>query len=104
MTRLAIVGGGFTGAIVAIHALRAARSPLRIDIIEPRDDLGLGLAYSTTHAEHRLNVPTHRMTLFDEQPEHFREWFFCQGLDRSDAASDAGDGYFSRGAAILAVT
>lgn len=94
MTRLAIVGGGFTGAIAAIHALRAARAPLQIDIVEPRADLGLGLAYSTPHAEHRLNVPTHRMTLFDEQPEHFREWFFRQGLDRSDAASDAGDGYF----------
>jgi Uncharacterized protein conserved in bacteria len=94
MNRLVIVGGGFTGAIVAIHALRAARSPLQIDIVEPRADLGIGLAYATPHAEHRLNVPTHRMTLFDEDPAHFREWFFARGLDRSDRASDAGEGYY----------
>lgn len=94
MNRLAIVGGGFTGAIVAIHALRAARSPLQIDIVEPRADLGIGLAYATPHAEHRLNVPTHRMTLFDEDPAHFRKWFFAQGLEQSDTASDAGDGYY----------
>lgn len=94
MNRLAIVGGGFTGAIVAIHTLRAARAPLRIDIVEPRADLGIGLAYATPHAEHRLNVPTHRMTVFDEEPAHFLEWFFGHELDQSDPASDAGDGYY----------
>lgn len=94
MNRLAIVGGGFTGAVVAIHALRAARTPLQIDIVEPHADLGIGLAYATLCAEHRLNVPTHRMTLFDDDPADFRDWFFAHRLDHSDRASDAGDGYY----------
>lgn len=90
---IVIVGGGFSGAITAVHAMRATSTPLRIDIVEPRPHLGAGLAYSTAHPEHRLNVPSHRMIVFDEQPTHFHEWFLGQHLDRTDPESATGIGY-----------
>lgn len=46
--RLAIVGGGFTGAALAIHALTSATQPLSVDVIEPSAKLGRGAAYGTT--------------------------------------------------------
>lgn len=45
---IAIIGGGLTGAALAYRlALLSAAPTLRIVVIEPREDLGRGLAYST---------------------------------------------------------
>lgn len=74
--RLAIVGGGFTGVALAIHALAAAKQPISIDMIEPSTKLGSGAAYGTTDVDHRLNVPCERMSLFSDDPDHFTRWLF----------------------------
>jgi uncharacterized NAD(P)/FAD-binding protein YdhS len=69
--RVAIIGGGFSGAMVALHLLRQSKSALHITIIEPRQTLGLGLAYSTDCDEHLLNVPAAGMSALADQPDHF---------------------------------
>ena len=74
--RLAIVGGGFTGAALATHALTSATQPLSVDVIEPSAKLGRGAAYGTTNADHRINVPSDRMSLFSSDPTHFTRWLF----------------------------
>ena len=40
-----IIGGGYAGAVTAIHLLRRAPDSLRIGLIEPRARLGRGVAY-----------------------------------------------------------
>ena len=42
--------------------------------IEPRDALGQGLAYSTTEPAHRINVPAAKMSLINDEPDHFIAW------------------------------
>jgi uncharacterized NAD(P)/FAD-binding protein YdhS len=74
--RLAIVGGGFTGAALATHALTSAMQPLSIDVIEPSTKLGRGAAYGTTNADHRINVPSDRMSVFSSDSTHFVRWLF----------------------------
>jgi uncharacterized NAD(P)/FAD-binding protein YdhS len=74
--RLAIVGGGFTGVALATHALTSATQPLSVDVIEPSAKLGRGAAYGTTNADHRINVPSDRMSLFSSDPTHFTRWLF----------------------------
>ena len=54
---MAIVGGGYSGAAAGVQLARAARNAISITIIEPRDELGRGLAYSTPDPDHRLNGP-----------------------------------------------
>jgi hypothetical protein len=49
---IAIVG--FTGTLLAAHIMRLAAEPIRLTIIEKRDQIGRGLAYSTANADHRL--------------------------------------------------
>jgi uncharacterized NAD(P)/FAD-binding protein YdhS len=66
--RLAIIGGGFTGVAVAIHALTSDVRPLSIDVIEPAAELGRGAAYGTVDRDHRINVPSDRMSLFSADP------------------------------------
>ena len=72
--RLAIVGGGFTGMAVATHALTANARPLAVDVVEPAAKLGRGAAYGTMDRDHRINVPSARMSLFSADPTHFTRW------------------------------
>lgn len=73
-TAIAIIGGGFSGAMVAVHLLRNARHPLTIHLIESRPTLGCGVAYSTAFNCHLMNVPAGKISAFADQPNHFLEW------------------------------
>jgi uncharacterized NAD(P)/FAD-binding protein YdhS len=77
--RVAIVGGGASGALVATHLLAQARGPLRVVIIEPHGPLGAGVAYRTDHPAHRLNVPAGRMSAFSHRPDDFVRWLAAEG-------------------------
>lgn len=83
---IAIIGGGLSGALVAIYLLRAATRPLQIKLIERRSQLGMGLAYSTLQDCHLLNVPANKISAFAEAPNHFLDWLH-QHVDRSLPAS-----------------
>lgn len=91
--RLVVVGGGFTGATLVIHAVRASARPLDIVVIEPSSELGRGIAYGTRDAAHRVNVPTDRMGLSAGDPAEATRWLFDQGV-LPDHASEDGDGGF----------
>lgn len=72
---VAIIGGGLTGAALAYRlALESTSSALQIVVIEPRAELGRGLAYSTPDLEHRLNVPHGKMSISTDDPDHFTRW------------------------------
>jgi uncharacterized NAD(P)/FAD-binding protein YdhS len=43
-------------------------------LIERTGDFGPGIAYRTTDARHRLNVPAGRMSAFPDQPDDFVAW------------------------------
>ncbi len=71
---LAIVGAGFSGSMVAIHALAAARGPLKVALINKSADFGRGIAYGTRCPSHLLNVPAARMSAFVDDPDDFHRW------------------------------
>lgn len=73
---MAIVGGGFTGAAVAVHLVGGKDIPAdaSVVIVEPRSELGRGLAYSAIDPAHRVNVPAARMTLFPDIPDDFENY------------------------------
>lgn len=79
--RVGIVGGGASGALVAVRLLAQAVNALDVVIFEPRQDLALGVAYSTTNPQHLLNVPAGNMSAFAEDPDHFRAWASCGSTD-----------------------
>src|ERR1700689_3227283 len=65
---IGIIGGGLSGALVAIQLLRKATAPLRVVLIEPRAEVGRGIAYSTSSPSHLLNVRAGNMSIFPEEP------------------------------------
>ena len=72
MPRIAIVGGGYTGAAAAVQLTGA--SDADVIIIEPRTQLGCGVAYSTRDPDHRLNGPLENHLVDPAQPGDLRDW------------------------------
>lgn len=89
---VAIVGGGVSGAAVALFLDKFAPDTVEIVIVEPREEIGRGLAYSTRDPAHRINVPATRMVLHADDPEHFDRWFTASDLARSDPDAGLPDG------------
>lgn len=77
MRRVAIVGGGASGSLQALHLLRAG---LEVALIERAREPGRGVAYSTRRPEHLLNVPARRMGAYADDPDHFARWLAARGL------------------------
>lgn len=71
---IAIIGGGFAGALTAIKLLDRTEVPLSITILEPREELGRGVAYSTVETVHLVNGPASTFSLHPEEPEHLVRW------------------------------
>ena len=72
--RVLIIGGGASGTLLASELLRRIKSPLALDIAEPRLNLGQGVAYATRDKRHLLNVVASKMSAKHEEPEHFALW------------------------------
>jgi uncharacterized NAD(P)/FAD-binding protein YdhS len=73
---VAIVGGGASGTLAAIHLLRSISDPgLRVAVFEP-DPVRrhLGIAYGSTDTRHLLNLRAQVMSAFPDEPGHFAEW------------------------------
>ena len=68
-----IVGGGFSGTVLAAQLLRRAPG-LSIAVIDKNSLPARGLAYGTEHECHLLNVPAKDMSAFPEEPDHFFKW------------------------------
>jgi uncharacterized NAD(P)/FAD-binding protein YdhS len=72
--RVAIVGGGFSGTILAVQLVRQPDPACSIILIEKNPVPGRGLAYGTECDYHRLNVPADNMSVFPDDPDHFLRW------------------------------
>ena len=72
---IAIVGGGFSGAMVAVQLARqAGPNPPRVVLFEKSERLARGLAYGTHCDQHLLNVPAGLMSALPDEPTHFLDW------------------------------
>ncbi len=68
---VAIVGGGFSGTMVAAQL---ARRGLTSVIIEKAGQAGRGTAFSTREPSHLLNVRAGRMSAWPDRPDDFVAW------------------------------
>ena len=68
-----IVGGGFSGTILAVQLLRQS-SRLSIGIVDRGSLPGRGLAYCSPYRFHLLNVPAGEMSALPDDPDGFLRW------------------------------
>ena len=79
--RVAIVGGGFSGAMLAA---RLAEAGIASILIHDGADVGLGVAYSTAFEGHLLNVRSGRMSAVEGRPADFVAWLRRHRPDLAD--------------------
>jgi uncharacterized NAD(P)/FAD-binding protein YdhS len=82
---IVIIGAGFCGTVVAIQLLRraaAAATPgaLRIVLVDPRAEIGAGVAYATRDYPYPLNVAAGQMSLDSAKPGDFLDFARGQGI------------------------
>lgn len=86
MQRVAIVGGGFSGAMLAA---RLAERGVPSTLIDAGGAFGLGVAYSTPFDGHLLNVRSNRMSAVEGRPDDFVDWLSANHPERADPAGFA---------------
>ncbi len=71
-----IIGGGFSGTLVAAQFMKQhiSNEELQIILIERAPRFARGFAYSTNSPKHFLNVPAGKMSAFAGDMNHFLEW------------------------------
>lgn len=82
-TRIAIIGAGFSGSLLAVQLLRRFAPRALVYLIEKNAAFGRGLAYSTGNPNHVLNVRASRMSAFVDQPDHFADWLRRSAIART---------------------
>jgi len=76
---VAIIGGGFSGTIIAAQL---ARRGIASVLIDGTGRAGKGVAYSTTEPAHLLNVCAEGMSAWADKPDDFARRFEAEGGDR----------------------
>lgn len=71
---IAIIGGGFAGAVTALRLVETTTGPLDLTIVEPAAGLGRGIAYATSEPGHTVNGLAGGFALPGRPAEHFIDW------------------------------
>jgi uncharacterized NAD(P)/FAD-binding protein YdhS len=82
-TAVAIVGGGFSGTILAAQL---AQRGIESVLIDGSGRMGRGIAYSTTEPAHLLNVRAEGMSAWSGKPDDFALRFEDEGGERAGFA------------------
>ena len=94
---IAVIGGGFSGTMVAIHLASLLSSDQPILLCES-DRLCRGAAYGTPNPGHMLNVRAANMSAFPRQADQFDRWLDAARIECPDEVLDTEVGRFaSRG-------
>jgi uncharacterized NAD(P)/FAD-binding protein YdhS len=72
-----IVGGGFSGTLLAINLSRLGVPVILFE--RHQEAVAKGLAYGTRRPEHLLNVRASNMSAFPDDPGHFLRWMGFSG-------------------------
>ena len=84
---IVVVGGGFSGSSAAVQLVRRSSAALELTVVEPRERVGGGLAYSSDEPDHRLNgqLGSHHIDPTDQGM--FVRWCEAQGVIAADPAA-----------------
>lgn len=75
MRKITIIGSGATGTLLAINLIKHHEGqPIEINVVEKKEKIGRGVAYSAAEDFHLLNVPAAKMGAFPDDLEHFFRW------------------------------
>ncbi len=74
MTKIALIGGGFSGTMCAVQLIHQSTEPIEILLFNEKASLNRGVAYLPYSNKHLLNVVVSKMSAFPAAHDHFLNW------------------------------
>ncbi|HEV7651765.1 MAG TPA: FAD/NAD(P)-binding protein [Actinophytocola sp.] len=77
MSTVAVIGAGAAGVLTSVRLLELGErrgQRLEVVLVDPAEDAGRGVAYSTDDPSHLLNVPAGKLSADLADPGHFAHW------------------------------
>jgi uncharacterized NAD(P)/FAD-binding protein YdhS len=71
---VAIIGGGFSGTMLAVQLMRLSTGGQSIVVVNRDGRPGCGIAFGTEYDAHLLNTRVGGMSALPDQPDHFLKW------------------------------
>ncbi len=96
MVKIGIIGGGFSGTMLAVHLIKNVNIPITIKFINETDVLNTGIAYNPYSKKALLNVVSSRMSAFTSDPNHFLNWVMRQDHFRDKDSTLIGNSFLPR--------
>jgi uncharacterized NAD(P)/FAD-binding protein YdhS len=94
--RIGIIGGGFSGTMLARHLVEQKKSFFSISIYNSNADFARGVAYNPRSSKLLLNVVAGKMSAFPDKPNHFLEWCLSKGIGNENAIDLLSSSFLSR--------
>ena len=92
---IGIIGGGFSGTMVAVQLRRRLRPEDRVLLFERGGESGRGLAYQRGRVPNLLNVRSANMSAYPDDPGHFDQWLAHRGPSAADEVHGSDVGAFA---------
>ena len=81
--RLAVIGGGASAALLVANLARLS-ADVSVDVYDRTGRFARGVAYSTGHERHLLNVRAANMSAYHDDKDHFASWAMARGYAPMD--------------------
>lgn len=94
MKNICIIGGGFSGISSAIQLIKKTRN-IQITLIDDKS-IAKGIAYNPYSNKHLLNVVTSKMSIFDDNPNHFLDWVISKESYKNEDREILSQSFLSR--------
>ncbi len=92
MPRIAVVGRGFSGMMMAIALMRTVRTPFHLQLFDPDSSVSGGQALAAGHASEILNSRVRDLSVSAGDPDDFNDWL-CSNAEFRTAVTAAIPGF-----------
>jgi|GEM_PF-346513 len=83
MPRIAVIGRGFSGMMMAIALMKTVRTPFHLQLFDPNSSVSGGQALASGHSSEILNSRVRDLSVSAGDPDDFNDWLCTNATFRS---------------------
>ncbi|MFS8113619.1 FAD/NAD(P)-binding protein [Rhizobium jaguaris] len=83
MPRIAVIGRGFSGMMMAIALMKTVRTPFHLQLFDPNSSVSGGQALASGHSSEILNSRVRDLSVSAGDPDDFNDWLCSNATFRS---------------------